>query len=228
MTDDTRQRILLSAGFIFADRGYSRTTVRQVCDSAAVNHAAMNYYFGSKESLYLEAIRLAHARLIQQVPSPMWAESTPADEKLRMFIRTTLYRMLGREGLDWEMRLFMREMIEPTSAASAMVDDFIRPQHEILLGILRELFPVPPPLPQLQQTAFSIIGQCLHYRSAREFVALLVQPHDFDRHFDIDSLTDHITRFTLGGIALYRNPLNDRPSPQGIHNEKVVPEICQS
>ena len=61
----------------------------------------------------------------------------PAEEKLYRFILMTLQRMLGREGLDWEMRLLMRETIEPTSTARAMVDDFVRPQREILLGILR-------------------------------------------------------------------------------------------
>lgn len=215
MTDETRQRILLSAGPIFAERGFAQATVRQVCDGAGVNHAALNYYFGSKESLYLETIRLAHLRLVQQVPPPLWEDETPPAEKLRRFIQTTLHRMLGREGLDWEMRLLMRETIEPTSAAKTMVDDFIRPQHEILLGILRELSPATVSLSELQQMAFSIIGQCLHYRSAGEFVALLVTPRDLDRNFDIDSLAEHITRFSLGGIALYRQKSESLPSSTG-------------
>ena len=206
VTDETRQRILLSAGPIFAERGFAQATVRQVCDGAGVNHAALNYYFGSKEALYLEAINLAHTRLVQQVPPPLWDDETPPDEKLRRFILTILHRMLGKEGLSWEMRLLMRETIEPTSAAKAMVDNFIRPQHEILLGILRELSPSTVELSQLQKLAFSIIGQCLHYRSAGEFVALLVPPGDLEQSYDIDSLAEHITRFTLGGIALYHRP----------------------
>ena len=125
----------------------------------------------------------------------------------------TLQRMLEREVLDWEMRLLKRETIKPTSAARAMVDDCVRPQHDILLGILRELTPNTEPLSRLQQLAFSIIGQCLHYRSAGEFVALLVPASDLERHFGIESLAEHITRFSLGGIAYYHLP-SDRPTTQ--------------
>ena len=54
--DDTRENLLLAAGKVFADKGYEKATVREICKAAGVsNLAAVNYYFGDKERLYIEA-----------------------------------------------------------------------------------------------------------------------------------------------------------------------------
>ena len=58
--DETRQRILESAGKCFAAKGFASTTVREVCAAAGVNVAAINYHFGDKRRLYVEAVKHAH------------------------------------------------------------------------------------------------------------------------------------------------------------------------
>ena len=56
--DTTRERIADAAGEIFAERGFDGTTVRDICQRAGANIAAVNYYFGDKQRLYLEALAL--------------------------------------------------------------------------------------------------------------------------------------------------------------------------
>ena len=48
---DPRLRILAAAGNEFAAGGYESATVRDICAAAAVNVAAVNYYFGDKRRL---------------------------------------------------------------------------------------------------------------------------------------------------------------------------------
>ncbi len=48
---DTVQRILDAAESLFADKGFSETSLRQITGKAQVNLAAVNYHFGSKKSL---------------------------------------------------------------------------------------------------------------------------------------------------------------------------------
>ena len=54
---DSRDRLLVAAGELFAERGYERTTVREVGQRAGVDPALIARYFGSKAELYLAALR---------------------------------------------------------------------------------------------------------------------------------------------------------------------------
>jgi AcrR family transcriptional regulator len=53
---DTRERILDAAERLFMAHGYEGTSMRQITGEA-VNLAAVNYHFGSKESLMQEVFR---------------------------------------------------------------------------------------------------------------------------------------------------------------------------
>jgi AcrR family transcriptional regulator len=53
----TKDRILGAAEELFAQHGFSGTSLRQVTTRADVNIAAVNYHFGSKENLVNEVFR---------------------------------------------------------------------------------------------------------------------------------------------------------------------------
>lgn len=53
----TKDRILGAAEELFAQHGFSGTSLRQVTSRAEVNIAAVNYHFGSKENLVNEVFR---------------------------------------------------------------------------------------------------------------------------------------------------------------------------
>ena len=112
----TRDHILLTAGKVFAECGFQQTTVREICTRAGVNLASVNYYFGDKETLYLEAVQMAHRSRAGEVPLPDWSEDVAAEERLSDFIRTLLTRMIGGDRLPWQSRLMMREVLNPSHA----------------------------------------------------------------------------------------------------------------
>ena len=47
----TKERLLVAAGELFADRGFDTVSLRMITDRANVNLASVNYHFGSKEEL---------------------------------------------------------------------------------------------------------------------------------------------------------------------------------
>src|ERR1700740_2176182 len=57
LPDDTRTKLLDSAGQVFAERGFKAATVREICARAGVNIALVNYHFGDKAVLYEEVLK---------------------------------------------------------------------------------------------------------------------------------------------------------------------------
>lgn len=55
---DTRGEILLAARRGFAERGYAGTSIRAVAAAAGVDPALVHHYFGGKDDLFLQALRL--------------------------------------------------------------------------------------------------------------------------------------------------------------------------
>src|SRR5438876_11355183 len=113
-SDTPRDRILEAAGQIFAERGYDATTVRDLCQCAGANVAAVNYYFGDKQRLYIEAVVHAHRWRMEQARLPEWTAGTSAKTKLADFIATFIRRVRTEPGGTWHTRLMMREMANPT------------------------------------------------------------------------------------------------------------------
>ena len=205
---EPRERILSAAGREFADRGYESATVRDICLAAGVNEAAVNYYFGDKQRLYIESVKHAHEQRAGQVPLPEWTAGTPPQQKLRDFVGNLLERMLGFGQPPWQVRLMMREVLHPTDACRELVEDYVRPRFELLVSILDELVDDRLSQTELRRVALSIIGQCFLYRAAGDVVGMLVPREELESHHSLAPLADHVTSYALAALGETR-PLVD-------------------
>src|SRR5262249_14825688 len=152
--DATRDRLLMAAGEVFAEKGFEKATVREICQAANVqNIAAVNYYFGDKQRLYIESVKHAHQVQVEQLPLPAWGPETKPEEKLRGFVHTMVARLTADSWLAWQEQLMMREVANPTGAVVELVQQFIRPHFEVLLSILDEMVPKETPDVQRHQAA---------------------------------------------------------------------------
>ena len=129
--DSTRKRILAAAGALFAEKGFARTTVRDICARAEVNLALVNYHFRSKEGLYRAVWRHAVelAETLYPIDGGVPAKS-PAEARLRGFVRALLSRMTDRNRLGHFHGIRMMEFSNPTGLS-----------NEIFAGMVR----APPP-----------------------------------------------------------------------------------
>ena len=198
---DVRRRILLAAAAVFAEKGFQAATVRQICQEAGVNVAAVNYYFGDKERLYIETVRFAHQPDDEPVDLPEWPEGTPPRTKLVEFITGLLTRMMGQRA-PWQRQLMFREMLSPTVACRELVRTYIRARFDQLQQILNEVLPPETPVHKRHQIAFSIIGQVLHHHVAGEVVTLLIGEEEREAHYGLDELADHIADFSAAALGL--------------------------
>ena len=200
--DDARTKVLQAAGPIFADKGFRAATVREICKAAGTNVAAVNYYFGDKERLYIETVKQATRVRAEEVPFPQHPAGTLPSIRLHAFIETLLTRMLQADPERWQARLMAREVLQPTRACREMVEDYFGPDFARLLDILQELLPAGTPRYRLRQFGFSVVGQCFFYRFAGKIVGMLTPAEELQGHYSIHELAEHISWFTLSGLGL--------------------------
>ncbi len=203
--ESTKQRILFAAGPIFAKNGYQGATVRDISEAAGVNLASINYYFGDKENLYIEAVKLAQEQQSGSMSFPAMGESLEPTELLRKFIAVLLNK-LGIGGQpDWQLQLLTNEFLFPGNACQEIVDSHFRPYFQNLLRLIDRIANVPLVEEQRLKIGFSIIGQCLHYRLAGPIVRMLTDPESLDRNFQVEAIAEHIARFSVAGIESYQH-----------------------
>jgi AcrR family transcriptional regulator len=212
VSDDTQHRLLEAAGPIFAAKGYEAATVREICQKAGANIAAINYYFRDKERLYIETVKSAFDCQAAEAPAPSWPPGTAPAEKLRDFVHMLLGRMFNPHSPGWHKQLILRELAQPTTACSELVQERIRPLAALLAQVVGELLPDLPE-PRRHLVAFSVVGQCFYHRVARPIVELLVGPEE-SRTYDTKLLAEHIAEFSLAALG-YEKPLSGPkvPSP---------------
>src|SRR5205823_3154747 len=131
-----------------------------------------------------------------------WPAGTPAEERLRGFIRTMIERMIA-DLSPASAQLMMREMVQPSAACVEVVREYIRPMADVLVGILNEMLPPQVPHTRRYLLGFSVVAQCLFYRTHRPIASLLMGEAEFDR-LDEAALTDHITAVSLAAVTAVR------------------------
>lgn len=195
-SDDARSRLLAAAGPVFARCGFDRATIREICGEANVNVAAVGYYFGDKMGLYRQVIRQIHERKQRRFPTPSQSE-LDARELLHSVIHTLLSRIFACDSSGWESELMMREMMQPTAIFSELVQESFRPLFVRLVETFRRLVSIEVSEHELEQLAFSVIGQCVYYRIGGGVIQILVPESSRQEHYDIDSLSRHVTGVML-------------------------------
>ncbi len=204
----------MEAGPIFARKGFRATTIREICDQARVNLASINYYFGDKQHLYTETVVMAREMRVQQVPYPTWDDSTSSEKKLADFISLLLHRLVAMQTEPWQVRLLMREILQPTEACKHLVEEYFRPFFERLCSVIDEIVGRRLPEHRRSQIGFSIIGQCLYYRFSADITSMMIEEQEYQEHFNLEGLAAHITEFSLGAIYQIRQknePLTEIP-----------------
>lgn len=197
---DTRQRLLDAAGEVFAKRGFRQATVREICRKAHANIAAVNYHFRDKDGLYAAVLREAHREASEKYPPTLGlGPDASAEQRLHAFIRSFLLRLFDPGRPAWHGLLMAREMVEPTAALDAIIEESVRPRIELLRTIIRDLAGPEVSEERIRLCGQSVVGQCVYYHFGRRVLARLDPPGD-DQTIDPDRLADHITDFSLAAI----------------------------
>jgi len=204
-TSNVQQRILEAAGKIFAEKGFKNASVREICERAEVNIAAVNYHFSGKEALYVEVVKHWKDVAFEKFPFDFAQdESNSPEDRLRYFIKCVLLHTLYEVESPWFGTFMARESIEPTKAIQELTEESIGPSINLLFSIVKLLLGKIASDETIRLYSASILGQCTFYQYS---------PHIIKNHFktpeftleEIDKLANHITEFSLAVIKGFSN-----------------------
>lgn len=196
---ETRARLLHAAARLFAERGYARVTVRDICKKARANVAAVNYHFGGKDGLYRAVMRQAMETMQATTAAASDAgKDLPAAERIRAYVSVFADRLLGVHHETWIHQLMLREMSDPTPALALVAEEVLKPRMVYLTGAIAELLHSAPDDPRVLRCALSVTCQFNSMLWTRAVAKLLDAEAGVPG--SIDEIADHIARFSLAGI----------------------------
>jgi AcrR family transcriptional regulator len=103
---DKKSSILLAAEKLFSELGYEGTSTRQIAKEAGANISMINYYFGSKEGVFMEIMTKRIQDFSVQLSS-IQEENIAVMEKLVMVIEQYVRRILSNISFH---KMMHREM----------------------------------------------------------------------------------------------------------------------
>ncbi|MGD0192103.1 MAG: CerR family C-terminal domain-containing protein [Rhizomicrobium sp.] len=198
----TRERVLETAGEIFAEKGFDRTTSKEICGRAGANVAAVNYYFGSIDGLYACVLDEAQRRFItyDAIVAAVAAQAG-AKEKLRALIGLAVARLTSTGKSGWAMRVIAREMAAPSEAFMALRRREILPRALLMKSLVSEIVGLPPDHPAVARASLTIIAPFAMLSIADHSILETAFPALSFNEIGAEALADHLYRYAMAGLA---------------------------
>lgn len=192
----TREQLLNTAGLVFAESGYERTTSKAICERARTNLAAVNYHFGSKDGLYEAVLAEAHRQLLDADDLTTWAKGPGhARARLERVLGEILAMAAKRQG--WAYPVLLRELLSPSPLMPAWALKTVRPKAEVVVGLMAEVTGLPMDHPSLQRCVFMCLVPCMVTAIAPPSMKTTVLPSVAT---DTDAFAADVVSFAMAGI----------------------------
>ena len=166
---EARTHLLQTALRLFSEKGFAKTSIREIALAAGANMASISYYFGDKAGLYRAVFTEPLGSASDDIPLYSDPALTLA-QSLTGFFTSFLEPLKQGEMVQLCMRLHFREMMEPTGLWAQEVDNGIKPAHAALVAVLGRHLGIAEPDDDLHRLAFSITGMALQLYIGRDIV----------------------------------------------------------
>ncbi len=207
----TRERLLAAAAEVFAEKGYWEATHAEICERAGTNTASVNYHFGSKENLYVEAWQHSHDESMRAHP-PDGGVSLDAPPEERLYGRILAFMHRITDPDNHEIEIVHKEMANPTGLLMGAMQRTIESERQCTLALVRELLGGKASERAVCLCEMSLMSQCfgpmLHLRH-RKMPPGMPRPPAPLAELSVEQLADHIVQFTLAGIRGIRENLKN-------------------
>ncbi len=199
----TKQKLLESGAVIFTEKGFTNTSIAEICKMAGANIASVNYYFRSKGALYRAVLLYTFAQSEELFPQNFEHKENP-EVKLYHVILSLLQRILNQNMKGNFYKIMAKEMTDPTKESENIIRDIISRKKERMDELIKEIYGKNGSRKLIARLTYSIISQCLFlsYNEKGRTRHIKELPLDLD---NVEAVARHITDFSLAGIRYYRN-----------------------
>ncbi|WP_261977719.1 TetR/AcrR family transcriptional regulator [Marinobacter sp. F3R11] len=117
--DSARGRLLREAARLFRDKGYERTTVRDLAAAVGIQSGSLFHHFRTKEEI-LKAVMVETIRLNTAVMQAAMDAADSSREKLRALVRAELESINGQTGEAMAVLVYEWRSLSETSRAEVL------------------------------------------------------------------------------------------------------------
>ncbi len=178
-----REKILAAAAQLFADKGYSAVSMRDIATAVGVTQANLYYYFKDKEALIRSVLEYAFTGKDRALVAAA-AGDAALEQRLEQAIAWFLTLLFEDAVLA---KLFFRElMTDDRDRLKFLTENIFQDSFDTLVTILGEYLDTPDPL----QAAIFLTSTLIGYRQFARIIPHLhgakaeyVEPAAIARHF---------------------------------------------
>ncbi|MYN17904.1 CerR family C-terminal domain-containing protein [Rugamonas sp. FT107W] len=203
--EQSRERLLLAAMRLFAAQGFSKTSTREIAQAANANVAAISYYFGDKAGLY----QACFSFMCQPEPDNIAQFAQPhftLRQTLEGYYRQMLAPLTAGGDAQLMLRLFYREMLEPTGLWQQEIDNNIKPEHLALVDALCRHLGVEQPTDDVHRLAYALVGMAVQMMVGRDIIASIT-PHLLDGPEAIETWAKYLVGFAEALVLAEKSKL---------------------
>lgn len=197
---EARKRLLYAALALFAEKGFAKTSTREIAQAAGVNIAAISYYFGDKAGLYAATFTEPMGGDMRELVAQFGAPGLPLEQALRIFMAGYLGALKRGEIARQCMHLHLREMIEPTSQWKTELERDVLAPHAALAGVLCRHLGLARADDDLHRLTFAVSGMAMQLFVMQEVVGI-ARPSLLQSDAQIDTWTDRLVSYALALVA---------------------------
>jgi AcrR family transcriptional regulator len=198
---NTHRQLLEAAGQEFAEKGFERTTAKEICERAGTNTAAVNYYFGGIEGLHAAVLEEARNRLFsaEAISAAVAGKSDPK-AKLEAVLDVVARALTGPLSSSWVFRVLGRELVAPSPLMLDTKEKVILPRARLLRQFVAELMKLPEAHPAVARGCVSLMAPiCMLILADRRHLARAL-PGLGMAPDDAPALARHLFRYALAGL----------------------------
>ncbi len=209
--EQSKSQLIAAAIAQFGEYGLHATT-RDIAAQAGQNIAAIPYYFGSKDDLYLACAQWIadfignNFRPHAQAAEMLLSVPEPDKDEIRAQILgacQNMIRLLTEDGTVNLSKFISREQLSPTRAYQLIHDQVIAPLHCYLTRLIAAFTGLEADSTQMVLHTHALLGQVLAFRLGRETVLRRAGWAEFDQEKTeqiIQVITCHVD-FVLQGLS---------------------------